>query len=271
MLRKTVTGNCISIVRRRNHEQVEFCHRLLVSLGKLQSSCPARVRHISSFSSQCFCRPQKKFTCSIVKSSSLSVTNGQHCSQIYPYSTIYQLFSTSAADFQKDQSNDKETAESKITDKTESSDGVEQNLTIFQRFKKAYKEHGKVLIGVHLVTSTFWFGSFYYLALSGIDVVPLLERMGAGETILKPFKSSHAGEIAVAYLLYKLATPARYTVTLAGTNLTIKYLQKSGKMVKPAERESFKELYKDGRQELKAKRIEIDSKIKTRTQKYSKK
>lgn len=88
---------------------------------------------------------------------------------------------------------------------------------------------------------------------------------------MKPFKSSHAGEIAVAYLLYKLATPARYTVTLAGTNFTIKYLQKSGKMVKPAERESFKEIYKDGKQELKEKRKEIDTKIKTRTQKYSKK
>ncbi|XP_076112914.1 uncharacterized protein LOC143080774 [Mytilus galloprovincialis] len=271
MLTKTLTGNCISIFKRRNHEQIEFCHRFLISLGKPQSSSPARLRHISSFSSQCFCRPKKKYTCNTVKSSSLSVTGGQQYSQIYPCSTIYQSFSTSAADYQKDKPNDKETAESEITDKTESSDSVEQNLSIFQRFKKAYKEHGKVLIGVHLVTSTFWFGSFYYLALSGIDVVPLLERMGAGETIMKPFKSSHAGEIAVAYLLYKLATPARYTVTLAGTNFTIKYLQKSGKMVKPAERESFKEIYKDGKQELKEKRKEIDTKIKTRTQKYSKK
>lgn len=38
---------------------------------------------------------------------------------------------------------------------------TEQKLSIFQRFKKTYKEHGKVLIGVHLITSTIWFGSFY--------------------------------------------------------------------------------------------------------------
>ena len=35
---------------------------------------------------------------------------------------------------------------------------------IVQRFKDAYKEYGKILIGVHLVTSIGWFGGFYYMA-----------------------------------------------------------------------------------------------------------
>ena len=39
-----------------------------------------------------------------------------------------------------------------------------KSLTIFQRFKRAYKQHGKVLVGVHVATSTVWFGCFYYLA-----------------------------------------------------------------------------------------------------------
>ena len=40
----------------------------------------------------------------------------------------------------------------------------EEKLTIFQRFKKTYKEHGKVLVGVHLLTSSVWFGTFFYAA-----------------------------------------------------------------------------------------------------------
>lgn len=36
--------------------------------------------------------------------------------------------------------------------------------SIFQRFKQAYKEHGKILVGVHLATSLVWAGSFYYAA-----------------------------------------------------------------------------------------------------------
>ena len=40
----------------------------------------------------------------------------------------------------------------------------EAKLSVFQRFKKAYKEHAKILVAVHLVTSSVWFGSFYYAA-----------------------------------------------------------------------------------------------------------
>ena len=40
----------------------------------------------------------------------------------------------------------------------------EKQLTLYQRFKKTYKEHGKVLVGVHIATSIVWFGSFYTAA-----------------------------------------------------------------------------------------------------------
>lgn len=51
------------------------------------------------------------------------------------------------------------------TEENESKDSTEDKpLSIFQRFKKAYKEHGKILVCVHLATSAVWFGSFYYAA-----------------------------------------------------------------------------------------------------------
>lgn len=40
----------------------------------------------------------------------------------------------------------------------------EKPLTLYQRFKKTYKEHGKVLVAVHLATSSVWFGCFYTAA-----------------------------------------------------------------------------------------------------------
>ena len=40
----------------------------------------------------------------------------------------------------------------------------EEKVGIFKRFKNAYKEHGKVLVAVHLVTSTVWMSVFYYAA-----------------------------------------------------------------------------------------------------------
>ena len=43
---------------------------------------------------------------------------------------------------------------------------TEVKTGVFARFKLAYKEYGKVLIGVHVVTSCVWFGGFYYTAVT---------------------------------------------------------------------------------------------------------
>ena len=166
---------------------------------------------------------------------------------------LRQSYSTSPANPEKGDKSDKESVENKDNPTEES----EQNLTVIQRFKLAYKQHGKILIGVHIFTSVFWAAGCYYAVTSGVDVVGILEWFGTSEIIVSKFRSSHLGDIAAAYLCYKLLTPARYTVTLGGTNFTIKYLQRQGKMPKATERERLKDLVKDGRQELKAKRKEI--------------
>lgn len=143
----------------------------------------------------------------------------------------------------------------------------EEKLSVFQRFKKTYKEHGKVLICVHLATSAVWFGSFFYAAKLGVDVIPFMEWVGLSEKIISPFRNSSLGDVALAYLMYKLATPARYTVTLTGTNLAVKYLRKRGVM-KPIDKDSsLRSLARDSRKELKEKQAEV----KNRTQQLEKK
>lgn len=39
-----------------------------------------------------------------------------------------------------------------------------KKLTLFQKFKFMWKNYWYVLVPVHVVTSVFWFGGFYYLA-----------------------------------------------------------------------------------------------------------
>lgn len=47
-----------------------------------------------------------------------------------------------------------------------------------------------------------------------MDIVAIMQNWNFNETLIKPFRDSSMGHVAVAYLLYKIATPARYTITL---------------------------------------------------------
>ncbi|GFR89343.1 protein FAM210A [Elysia marginata] len=135
----------------------------------------------------------------------------------------------------------------------ENQEPEEKKLTLYQRFKKTYKEHGKVLVAVHVATSLVWFSTFYTAASLGFDIVPLLESWNMSEKVIAPFRSGGLGNVALAYLFYKLATPARYTVTIAGTNLAIKYLQKEGKMKVVPKADSLRSLYKEGKEDIKGR------------------
>ncbi|XP_067393575.1 protein FAM210A [Emydura macquarii macquarii] len=109
----------------------------------------------------------------------------------------------------------------------------DKSISLFQRFKRTFKQYGKVMIPVHLLTSSIWFGSFYYAAMKGVNVVPFLELIGIPESLVSILKNSQSGYALTAYALYKISTPARYAVTLGGTSITVKYFRKHGYMSTP--------------------------------------
>lgn len=41
----------------------------------------------------------------------------------------------------------------------------DESIGLVQRFKRSFKQYGKVMIPVHLVTTSIWFGAFYYSAM----------------------------------------------------------------------------------------------------------
>uniref|UniRef100_A0A2M3ZBT0 DUF1279 domain-containing protein n=1 Tax=Anopheles braziliensis TaxID=58242 RepID=A0A2M3ZBT0_9DIPT len=116
-----------------------------------------------------------------------------------------------------------------------------------------YKEYWYVLVPVHCITSVVWFGSFYYASTSGVDVIAVLESLGVSETLINPVRDSSLGHIAIAYLLYKIATPARYTVTLGGTTLSIKYLEQWGYIKPMPSKAQLVQMYKDKKENIQEK------------------
>ncbi|XP_056639412.1 uncharacterized protein C18orf19 homolog A [Diorhabda sublineata] len=123
-------------------------------------------------------------------------------------------------------------------------------MSLFQKFKQMYKEYWYVLVPVHLITSTVWFGGFYYMAKSGIDIVHILETWHVSEKVLNPLRDSSMGYLAVAYACYKIATPARYTVTLGGTTISINYLKKWGYIKPVPSAERMKEIYQEKKETI---------------------
>ncbi|XP_033104590.1 uncharacterized protein C18orf19 homolog A-like [Anneissia japonica] len=121
-------------------------------------------------------------------------------------------------------------------------------LSNWARMKMMAKAYGYVIIPVHWVIAPVWFGSFYLAVKHGIDIVPVLKSIGVSEVYLSKLQHSGASDILQAYAMYKVATPARYTLTLAATEMTIRALRKRGfmKPLPPKEktyRESMQETY----------------------------
>lgn len=141
---------------------------------------------------------------------------------------------------------------------------AEEKMSIVQKFKLMYKQYWYVLIPVHVVTSIVWYGSFFIAAKSGVDIIPLMEKLGAGEKIMSHLQSSNAGYYAIAYAMYKIATPARYTVTVGGTTISINYLKKRGYIKPVPSSEQLKEMYEGKREEFIEKKDEIVEKYQER-------
>lgn len=129
----------------------------------------------------------------------------------------------------------------------------DKSTGLVQRFKRTFKQYGKVLIPVHLLTSSVWLGTFYYAAMKGVNVVPFLEMIGLPESLVDLLKDSSSGYALTAYAMYKIATPARYTVTLGGTSLSVQYLRKHGYLSTPP---PVKEYIQDKMEETKDKLTE---------------
>ena len=103
-------------------------------------------------------------------------------------------------------------------------------------------------------------GFVYCLTLSlrpswsnrGVDISPFLLKVGVSQHHVETLQNSGASNALMAYALYKIATPVRYTVTLGATEMTIRYLRRRGFIRPPPRKEkTYRQSLKETVQEVK--------------------
>ncbi|CAK8696699.1 unnamed protein product [Clavelina lepadiformis] len=125
----------------------------------------------------------------------------------------------------------------------------DKSLGMATKLKLLFRQYGIMMIGVHLTTSAVWVAIFYLAVSRGIDILPFLENMGLfdflermGFSYMDKLKSSGASNFLMTYLLYELAKPIRYPVTLFGTIYAVRYLRKIGYFKPPPQSASMTQL-----------------------------
>ena len=73
----------------------------------------------------------------------------------------------------------------------------------------------------------------------------LLQSMGVSAVVIKPLTLPGVGNVAIMYLLYKMATPLRYAITLGGTQFAVRQLTRAGYIKPPPEKDRMRNLVKD--------------------------
>jgi len=118
------------------------------------------------------------------------------------------------------------------------------------------KDYWYVLVPVHVATSVVWFGGFYLLLKSGVDIVGFLHKLGTSQAIVD-YLNSDAGYLALSYACYKIASPFRYTVTVAGTSVTVGKLKDTGYLKSSSEiRGNIKVKYDEKKEKIEDRREE---------------
>ena len=67
---------------------------------------------------------------------------------------------------------------------------------------------------MEVATSIFWYSSIYLSLQSGLDIVALLESLGASEATLAKLPSAEAGYHALAFICYKVSFFSPYLFEL---------------------------------------------------------
>ncbi|OAF72118.1 hypothetical protein A3Q56_00113 [Intoshia linei] len=140
--------------------------------------------------------------------------------------------------------------ETKTLNNNDELDDSDNQLSYYQKFKKIYRTHGKILIAVHLFTCGIWAIIIYVSIKMGLDVKQLLSKLN-----ITRFNNmnSNAGNFAVGYVLYKLISPIRYAATIMGTRIVIRYMRSLGYMPPKNSNMNISKLIKVGVNDVKEK------------------
>jgi len=89
------------------------------------------------------------------------------------------------------------------------------------------KDYWYVIIPVEIGTSIVWYAAIYLSLRSGLDIVSLLETLGASEETLARLPRAEAGYHALAFICYKCISPLRHGLSLAISSVVVTRLEKT--------------------------------------------
>jgi len=103
------------------------------------------------------------------------------------------------------------------------------SLTNKDRFKKAMKDYGSVVIVFHLSLSWGSLAFLYLLISNGVDVMNLLNKLPyLGEQLNNNSLAAGASTFVIAYAIYKAVAPIRMSITIASCPFLVRFLRGKG-------------------------------------------
>jgi len=103
------------------------------------------------------------------------------------------------------------------------------SLTNKDRFKKAMKDYGSVVIVFHLTLSWGSLAFLYLLISNGVDVMNLLNKLPyLGEQLNNNSLAAGASTFVIAYAIYKAVAPIRMSITIASCPFLVRFLRGKG-------------------------------------------
>lgn len=102
------------------------------------------------------------------------------------------------------------------------------DLTTREKFKKAAKEYGSVLIVFHVGISLISLGTVYFFISTGVDVQQWISWMGMSSADNNTKIVAGASQFIIAYAIHKSLAPVRISITLVSVPLIVRYLRAKG-------------------------------------------
>lgn len=190
------------------------------------------------------------------------------------FSISARLYSSSSSDEGPSLAKKSSTPKDDDSSSTNNDATVVEKKSLVQRFHKAYKNYGKVLIGFHCVTYCVYFTSFLAISYAGLDVLVVLEWLrdhaGLPQAVIQKLTASGAGHFAVAFILCKVISPIRYATTIVGTKYTADYLRRRGYMAPVPVGDRIGDLAKESQKLIETKSAEIKTRFTRSRRRFSK-
>ncbi|KAM7090525.1 protein FAM210B, mitochondrial [Ciconia maguari] len=112
--------------------------------------------------------------------------------------------------------------------------GENKKLNKSQQLKQVFKEYGAVGVSFHVGISLISLGIFYVAVSSGVDMTPVLFKLGFSDSSLQSKMAAGTSTFVLAYAIHKLFAPVRISITVVSVPFIVRYCRKIGFFKPPA-------------------------------------